>query len=661
MATRSSFLPRLSFSRNDSSLLPFHNSQKPLRAKKSEYDLDELSPRAEDSLLAPERGRLPQLGDVGRARSPSTDTEDHFAPRPSSKPRQRVLFAGPPPPIAKSTLLYRDAEDGGASPSPSGGGERHGPPPPITAARNAISSVLFDRSPPVVKEERAAPYSPDSIWRNLRRRETALQKDLQRLLDIQSAGLSAGLGQPPDSSHSPGPASETGSSSSRAGTAQTGRSLRLPMDRSTALGDAIPVRQPRSKKMGLRAARAGLARSMALLADLKAEEEASLATALGTRKRALAQLRKVSARRDGIADELQSLERDDEEPLTRELNSLGEEQRDVSDQISELEGQLTRLKTRRRAIKAKMDDLNNRRESGLSGYRGALREAEGQLAAMLRQPAVKPLDLEAFRSGEERDGDAASESRGAVSSPGGAEFLRLRSERRTAGMAKEWWEGEVEILEERKREVDKERAALDEGADVWKDVVQLVSDFEADLRRQMAGEDDGPGAGKGKAPEPTPEDRMRAQLDKIRAVVAGLERRLRIVEGRRWNLLVCAVGAELAAFQEAEQMLWGALRAAGFETDDDVTPRLGRSASDVRADGKPDGREGAGQGILIDTREEEGGESDNEVPPDLLMAQEDPYEHPPDDAPKNHDAEKEDSENEVPPEFLAEHQSDGVD
>src|SRR4051812_42171253 len=107
MATKSSFLPRLSLSRNDSPLLPYHNSQKPLRSKRSEYDLDDLSPRAEDSLLGAERGREPEVQAEERTRAPSMDMNDNFGPRPSSKPKQRVLFAGPPPPIAKSVLLYR--------------------------------------------------------------------------------------------------------------------------------------------------------------------------------------------------------------------------------------------------------------------------------------------------------------------------------------------------------------------------------------------------------------------------------------------------------------------------------------------------------------------------------------------------------------------------
>jgi hypothetical protein len=100
--------------------------------------------------------------------------------------------------------------------------------------------------------------------------------------------------------------------------------------------------------------------------------------------------------------------------------------------------------------------------------------------------------------------------------------LRLRPERRTAEMAREWWEGEVAVLERRKGEVDKERVALEEGVEVWRGAVKLVSEFEAGLKREMRGDLGSPG-GKGRErergsrspspppPPPAPEQAMFAQ------------------------------------------------------------------------------------------------------------------------------------------------------
>src|SRR5690606_13824628 len=103
----------------------------------------------------------------------------------------------------------------------------------------------------------------------------------------------------------------------------------------------------------------------------------------------------------------------------------------------------------------------------------------------------------------------------------------------------------------------------------------------AGLKREMRGDLGSPG-GKGRGsdggsrspsppppPPPAPEQAMFAQLDKMRAVMEGLEERVHVAEENGWNLLICAIGAELEAFRQAEGMLRGALRDAGFDVSDD--------------------------------------------------------------------------------------------
>lgn len=534
---------------------------------------------------------------------------------------------------------------------------------------------------------------------------------------MQSAGLLAGLGRGPlNPSPGPGPSSD-GDSFSRsmsdsaptesAYTTNT-RSSRLPTDRATASGAVIPVRQPRAKKIGLRGARAGLTRGIAQLTDLKAEEEKSLETALGARKRALTQLQKLTARRDSIAGELHSLETDEEEPLSRELATLNNAHAETDKQIVELEKQLAMLRSRKRTLEGRIADAKSQREAGLSGYRGALRQVEGQLSAVLTRPPVQPIDVESLGAGTSRrtsvngkDGSRSPDSHGSrVLSPGGIEFLRLRPERRTAEMARSWWESEVQALEQRKHDVDTEKRALEEGSAVWKEAVRIVSDFENGLRKQMAGQGelDESTTGKGKAPEPTPEAKMQAQLEKMNEVIAGLSELLRTAEDKGWNLLICAVGAEQEAFREARNMFCEALRAAGVHVDDaengqaprpdsvgnllqdeedeSSTPRMTQSGG-ARSTPKPTTER------LIDTEDSDShrgaSESeDNEVPPDLFVSnvaetEDHDHDHDPDHAPDhdpNHDHdpdnlhERDDrddsSENEVPPEFLLEHHEDGA-
>jgi pyruvate kinase len=176
---------------------------------------------------------------------------------------------------------------------------------------------------------------------------------------------------------------------------------------------------------------------------------------------------------------------------------------------------------------------------------------------------------------------------------------------------------------------------------------------------------------------------MFAQLDKMRAVMQGLEERVHVAEENGWNLLICAIGAELEAFRQAEGMLRGALRDAGFDVGDDddegdpgdCTPQLGRSSSfNKESSHRLDEAEPTGGGRLVDLNEGPDGnrepESDNEVPPELLAAEEERESQSDNEVPADllvaaegaygggrlgPTLSRQSSENEVPVEFLREH------
>ncbi|KUI70093.1 hypothetical protein VM1G_05708 [Cytospora mali] len=676
MASKSSFLPRLSLSRTDnSSALPLHNSNPrypTLRSNHSEYDLDDLSPRPEDALISPEfhdpdsqttmshSNRKP-TGILNRRPSNSSAGSKHSKIRKERS--DGVMFAGPPPPIAMSRVFYRDAQeqyndnatnDGAASWLPG-------------TARKAFESVMWDRntiSPSQNRDEAPVVYDRNSIWRGLQRRERAIVAGLQTLLQIQEESLSGGRAA--EDGYSSGSATPTGTSSSMAAsTSRLRKSIIEPLTRSGPGGEIIPVRQPRQKKLGISGARKGITRSMEQLANLKAEEEAALLSALSTRKQGLARLRKLATRRDDIAEQLSTLETDGEEPLAKELEDLGSEHDGVSDEIRELEERLAGLKTRRRYLEGRMEDVKNRRDAGLSGYRNALREVEETSKVFLSRPPVKPLDVEAL-----------AESTNEELSPGGVEFMRLRPERRTFDMAREWWESEVVILEKRKAQVDTERAALEEGSEIWEEVISLVLDFEADLRRQMSTSMAQMTTDKGKERELTTIETLKLHYEKINTVVMGLEQRLRIAEDRGWNLLIAAIGAELEAFREAARMNRDMLKKAGVAVDvprdvhredSGATGSTNNSFHTVNG-GSMDLKDL--QEHLLDlpnNREDDKAaeSSDNEVPDDLMVTHEGEGEHHKDvqrvdrangDGTTEVPAlDRETSDNEVPPEFLVEH------
>ncbi|EPE04808.1 atg28p-like protein [Ophiostoma piceae UAMH 11346] len=646
-----SFLSRFGVSRDSDPVLPLHTQN--LRHKPSEYDLDELSPRAEESRLFsadPEPAFVPDRKHPTKARAPAVSFayQDQLpsSSRTSSRPRQSdyrdyddyeepagpsryptntksrtnqpAMFAGPPPPIARSIVMYRDVEERSGTILEHGrngrNGNRHENSSVLGASsiRLPTDTVLFDARQPhsSPRASRVGSFDGESTWTILQRRERALQKEIQDYLNIQSSGLAAGLGRGPlNPSPSQGRSSDGGygeSDDSRQRLSQTNtptaesfnngaRSVRLPTERATASGAVIPVRQPRPRKLGLRAARAGLSRGISLFASLKAEEDAALETALHTRKRALAYLNRLSGRRSNIVQELHALETDEEEPLAREMTTLQSAHKSTSEQISELEGQLAMLRQRQRSLEGRIEDAMSQRESGLSGYRGALKEVDSQLTAVLRRPPVQPLDVEALggdASAKQSHLEGPDEGRIRLDdhaqttgqaevddASAGIEFLRLLPERRTEEMARFWWETEVRILERRRKEVGSEHKALEEGGAMWLEAARLVSDFEANLRREMTagtqnGNDEAEGSesnGKGKGRVPTPEERMRSQLATMAAVITGLRMHLQTAESKGWNLLICAIGAELEAFREARTMLRQSLRAAGLDVDEEDT------------------------------------------------------------------------------------------
>lgn len=703
MTAKSPFLPRISLSRGDnSSVLPSHNDNNsrhpPLRNQYSEYDLDELSARPDETMLSSDfhDPNFPQppsakassnrkpTGAMNRRPSNSSSGGSsskarHFAP----SSHDRVLFSGPPPPIAVSRVLYRDEEQRYSSRKY---GDNENDDAGIAAswlpgtARRAISSVIWDHSEPHdLVGERPIVYDRNSVWRSLARREKAIVHDVQRYLQVQEESLSGGGGAEQWS-----PSVSDAGSSTPTGAANTSslhnphRSVSFlePVTRSGPSGEVIPVRQPQQKKLGIGGARKGITRSLAQLADLKAEEEASLLAALSTRKQALGQSRRLTTRHEGITEELKALEMDEQEPLAKELEELDGEYKGVCSEIRELEERLSSLKTRRRYLEGRIDDVTNRREAGLSGYKNALREVEDSVKSFLTRPPVKPLDLEALAE------NAKEES--PPSSPGGVEFIHLRPERRTMDMARDWWEAEVAILEKRKAAVDTERVALQEGGEVWQQVVTLVLEFEADLRRQMLTASTTDLKGKGREADGT--QILKVQYKNINTMIAALEQKLGIAEQKGWNLLIAAIGAELEAFREAADISRAMLTAAGVVIEDSLlipartTARedsgtTGTNASFHTVNG---GSMDLSQQLLVlpnnredeDNQEDEetaAAESDNEVPPDLLTTAGE-YEHEGEGHPGTGATQsvvaatceiapfdREDSENEVPPEFLVEH------
>lgn len=541
-----------------------------------------------------------------------------------------------------------------------------GPPPPISASTmmtNASSPTLLNsrqrgsrRKPVNQTREATISHVSDSVWRGLRREQRGLELEIQHLLDLQAMALLAG------SAASLGTSTlcdEDGRGEDGRCTTPTGilssavsagsripKSLYIP-SRSTPEGNVVPVRQPaKSRRMGLRAVRIGLRESLADLAHLKKDEDAHASAALLARQMALSRLEGLDDKRRGICDELRALKNNDEEPLGQELRKLGLEHDSVNSEIRQLEERLVGMRNRRRWLKEKIDDVKSKREAGLSGYRGALKDVDAELIALLYRPPVRPLDRDMLDRGKDFGEDSIF--------VGGLEFMRLIPQRRTVEMAKAWWKTEIGILKYERARIGEEQQALRQGSIVWQEVMTLVTDFKRGLRDITEAEvnSSAPSLASDGKEGSSREEMIRSQLPRMGEVVEGLARRLQLAESKRWNLLICAIGAEWEAFKEAHGILKGIVDGANREVvRNSPDERLGATpTADEQGDDNPVNREAQGRGSLH-------AEIDNKVSPDLLILHLDDPKRGSAKAQFGHAtaSDRRDSENDVPPEFMAEH------
>lgn len=684
MTTKSPF-SRLS-GRDKSPILPLHNSH-PL----SDYDLDELEPSADDRLLindyydhesptqhSPKPSSFSNRKPTGALnRRPSNGSSIGSA----SKARHGHLpdlgsapyHHGIPPPIATSRVLYRDEEQQPRYYNDDDAEETQG----ITAswlpgtAVKAISNVFRDaRSNPSTRqdygENQTVVYDRVMDWKGLVRRERALRKDLERFLEVLD-NMALKQGGSDDGSATPVGGAPASTASSR----NPGRSVSFlePESRSGPNREIVPVRQPPKQKIGLNGARRGISRCMAEFANIKAEEDALLASALSNRKHALVKLRQLASRQQSIVEELEALEMNEEEPSKLKFEDLDNEHRGVCNEIQDLEKRLRALKSRKRTLEIEMSEVKNQREAGLSGYKNAQREVEDTIRDFLTRPPVKPLDLVVLNENNEGDIELST-------SPGGVEFMHLRPGRRTIDMAREWWETEVGILEDRKVSVDKEGTAYDQGGQIWDETVNIVHHCEAALRKMTASivETNGKGKGKSQGPEISRDEVLKRNHEEIAGAVMALEDRYQIVAKKGWKFLQAAINIELCAFKEAAQTTRTMLQDAGITIDNNLlaAPAVPREESGTTGSHNSfhTVEEGSELLDLPNNHEDEARNSDNEVPRDLLADRNGEEERDSSFRKKgkgtyvgdeskaqtaiiSYDGEQSD-DNEVPPEFLAE-------
>ncbi|KAJ8070127.1 hypothetical protein OCU04_000520 [Sclerotinia nivalis] len=486
-------------------------------------------------------------------RSPTSTSARTISPRPvsaagsASKMKgngkakgRRIQFAAPPPPIVGSVVgLGRGGKigmslDGSRSPSLRGSLVRE--------ARGGVGALKSMGS------SVGGSVQIDTLL-GLERRERALQAELQMLLDAQGEGLLAGFGGGGgDMGYGSGNSTPTTRSLQRGKDSQGGRG------KDGAHMQTIPVRQPKKRTIGLKAARKGLLRDMGELADVKGEEGDLLGEEIERREMCIAKTKDWKIRIEEAKKEIgefmsvdttnsgsTSLDRERDESTQgkseedREIAELRTEERAVANEIRETEDRLLQMKARKNWLGERIKERVNQRESRLSSYRGALKEVESEVQEFLTRPPVM-----VSISMENEEG-----------------FMTLPPKRRTLEMAEEWWSKEINSLQERKLEVEKEKEALEDGAKYWEESVGTVMQFEDELRESM------------KSGKVSDVDGLRGQIGKMKQVIGKLAETVEVAETKGWNLLVIAIGAELQAFRQGKEILRGALKSMGGEIDDD--------------------------------------------------------------------------------------------
>lgn len=614
------------------SILPLHKSSK---RPPSEHQLSTLDPRPDDASSVD--GGLPRAwldeydeASTSRGLSPNSWRDTASTTMSASKMRPQSMFAGPPPPITASMMIMKDP----VRVDPAAGSPvryRNTPYSLLGGSPTEANSLLLEH------RRKDAAKNSDTIWRGFVRQEKALEKEVQVLLDYQAIALIAGSGIDNDA-YSTGSSTPTGTFySTKSYKSRAALSLYIP-PRVTRDGNVIPTRQPANDQpRGLKSTREDLRKLIASMTSLKHDENSHIEDALNQRINALKYLGRLSAKKSKLETELQSLAENSEEPLARELQVLDTEHHTLGEEIELLEARLARMRTRHRLLEERMDNIRNKREAGLSGYYGALNEVTAEAKGFVQQPPIQPLDPDLLQYGGEAEGDPAAS--------GGAEFMRLIPERRTMAMAMSWWKAEVEILKRCKAHIDQDRQALEEGSQVWDKVTQLVSKFESDLRQAMQGGTPSPSV-KGKEKMLSQEEIISVQLSRMKEVIEELEEYMQQSADKNWNLLICAIGAELEAFKDGYHALQSMADAP------EKTPP--NDDEDTSTDEEPND-----QSTRQQAKHPADEESDNEVPPDLFGGP-----HPDHDEEDEHNSTEStdggtlrryDSENEVPPEFLVEH------
>lgn len=448
--------------------------------------------------------------------------------------------------------------------------------------------------PPIVQSTYASPPPAAALGKSTvfeqpalsDTREQELHADLQFLLDAQAEALARGQ--------------ETGASGDGGSTGST-----TPTARSAKSSLARPVSKPARKRIGLRSVRKGLYTTIVALSGLKNEELQALDAERDDTERKLQQIEKWDTKRGKLQEASSNVDSAED---TIRVQRLKQEADALQDSIQEVEMQLADMKGRHRKLARQIAAVENSTQAKLASYTQSISLLEADVQKFLSiQPSAVPARPDV------KDGQLS--------------VWQLPPKRRTLEMAKEFFAGERETLDEQRRLVEQEKEALDLGGLMWKDVAVTVTEFEKKVRLEMSGTDmANSGHAWDDSPQTTPTERLRELLVQMGTVIDDLRVKSRKAEENNWKLLIAAIGAELDALEQGKSILENVLgetqpKPESVSVDADARDEIAISDLDS-------GDEIRGLDKSFETARRRGsngahGDTDDEPDPELLFSRQD--------------------------------------
>lgn len=383
-------------------------------------------------------------------------------------------------------------------------------PPPI------IQSTYVPRAEPSAESvitEKPSPFNE---------RQHELEADLQYLLDAQAEGLIRGL--------------QGGSLDDRSSTGST-----TPTIQSVRSASSRRQRKPVRRQLGLRSARKGIFNSIVALSALKDDELKNIDNEATQVNITLEQIEDWEQRRQGLKEASGNVDSSED---TVRVERLKQEADALQVEINQVEMQLGDMKSRHRKLMRQAAAVENSVQAKMASYSSSLRMLEEDIQKFL---SVRPPEDE--QQPQPQDGKLS--------------IWQLPPKRRNLDMAKEYWKEQQEMTSDREKVHQYEKDALVEGAQMWRDSVVEITEFEKRLRNETSSlrpaSPNSQSAWEEPASTTKPDDRLKDLLRAMDGLIITLDKRYRTADEKSWRLLIAAIGAELDAMRRGRQILAGVL------------------------------------------------------------------------------------------------------